>query len=87
MYDELVKKINLFQTTDTSNLVKKADTKSSKIEKKIPDHNHDKYINTPEFNKLMAETFAERLAQGKLATKAEIDDFIQNTDFDDKLKN
>ena len=35
----------------------------------------------------MAETFAERLAQGKLATKAEIDDFIQNTDFDDKLKN
>ena len=37
---------------DVSSLVKKTDynTKISDIEKKITDHNHDKYITTPEFN-------------------------------------
>ena len=47
-YDELVKKVNDFQSTDTSNLVQKADsnTKLSEIENKILDHNHDKYITT-----------------------------------------
>ena len=40
-----------------SNLVKKTDydTKISEIEKKRTDHKHDKYITTPEFNKLTAE--------------------------------
>ena len=31
------------------------DTKITQIEKKVTDHNHDKYITTPEFNKLSAE--------------------------------
>ena len=37
---------------DVSSLVKKTDcnTKIDEIEKKIIDHNHDKYITTPEFN-------------------------------------
>ena len=38
-----------------SNLVKKKLTitqKLKKLKKKITDHNHDKYIATPEFNKL-----------------------------------
>ena len=34
-------------------------TKSSEVENKIP--NHDKYIATPEFNKLKAESSAARL--------------------------
>ena len=40
-----------------NNSVKKTDydTKISDIEKKITDHNRDKYITTPEFNKLTAE--------------------------------
>ena len=61
-----------------SNLVKKIDydTKVNEIEKKITDHNHDKYITTQEFNKLTAENFAARLALANLVTK---------TDFDDKL--
>ena len=35
-----------------SNLAKKTDynTKITEIEKKLPDHNHDKCITTPEFN-------------------------------------
>ena len=35
-----------------SNLVNKTDynTKLAEIENKIKDHNHDKYITTPEFN-------------------------------------
>ena len=37
------------------------DTKVNEIEKKITDHTHDKYITTPEFNKLTAENFAARL--------------------------
>ena len=65
---------------DVSNLVKKTDynTKISELEKKLTDHNHDKYITTPEFNKLTAENFAARLKQANLVTK---------TYFDDKLKN
>ena len=51
--DELVKQANAIQTTDTSNLDKKADynTKIEEIEKKIPAHG--KYITTQEFNKLI----------------------------------
>ena len=44
--------------------------------KKNTDHKHDKYITTPEFNKVTAESFAARLAQANLITK---------TDFDAKL--
>ena len=58
-----------------SNLVKKTDhdTKVNEIEKKITNHKHDKYITTPEFTKLTAESFAARLAQA---------DLIRKTDFD-----
>ena len=54
------------------------DKKISELEKKITDHNHDKYITTPEFNKLNAENFAAKLAQA---------DLIKKTDFDAKLSN
>ena len=39
---------------NVSNLVTKTDynTKISEIEKKVSDHNHDKYITTSEFNRL-----------------------------------
>ena len=61
---------------DVSSLVKKTDynTSISEIEKKLTDHNHDKYITTPEFNKLTAETFAARLKQANLVTKTNFDD-------------
>ena len=66
----MVKKVNVIQSTDTSNLDEKTDcnTKREKKrkEKKIP--NLDKYITTQEFNKLTAENFAAILAQAKLAT-------------------
>ena len=54
-----------------SNLVKKTDfdTKISELEKKLADHNHDKYITTQEFNKLTAENFAARLAHANLIYK------------------
>ena len=63
---------------DVSTIVKKTDysTKLSEIEKKLTDHNHNKYITTPEFNKFTAEIFAAILAQANLITK---------TDFDTKL--
>ena len=35
-------------------------TKITEIEKKLTDQNHDKYITTPEFNKLTGENFAAR---------------------------
>ena len=61
-----------------SNLVKKTDydTKVTEIEKKITDHNHDKFITTPEFNTLATNVFNTRIAQANLITK---------TDFDVKL--
>ena len=49
------------------------DTKISKIENKINDHNHDKYITTPEFNTLAARVFNARLAHSNLVTKTEFD--------------
>ena len=53
---------------------------------KITDHNHDKYISTPEFNKLTSENFAARLTQANLASKSEITNFLNKTDFHNKLK-
>ena len=50
--------------------------KLSGLEKKLTDHNHDKYITIPEFNTLAASVFNARLAQANLITK---------TDFDAKL--
>ena len=52
--------------------------KLQKLKIKINNHNHDKYIDTPEFNKLAADVFNGRLAQVNLVTK---------TGFDDKLSN
>ena len=61
-----------------SSLVKKTDykTKITEIEKKLTDHNRDKYITTQEFNTLAKEVFNAILAQASLITK---------TDFDAKL--
>ena len=59
---------------DVSSLVKKTDynTKVTEIENKLNDHNHDKYIDTQEFNTLAA-LFKSRLAQANLTTKAHFD--------------
>ena len=58
-----------------SRLVKKTDydTKISEIEKKLTDHNHDKYITTPEFDTLAASVFNARLPQANLITKTDSD--------------
>ena len=39
--------------------------------KKFTDHNHDKYITTPEFNTLAADVFKARLAHANLITKTD----------------
>ena len=54
-----------------SNLVNKTDynTKITEIENKLTDHNHDKYITTPEFNTLAEDVFNARLAQANLIRK------------------
>ena len=63
---------------NVSSLVKKTsyNAKITEIGKKFTDHNHDKYITTPEFNTLAVDVFSVRLAQANLITK---------TDFDAKL--
>ena len=40
----------------------------SETEKKVADHNHDKYIITPEFNKIKTKDFSARLKQADLVT-------------------
>ena len=52
------------------------DTKITEIEKKLTDHNHDKYVDTSEVNTLAANVFNARLTLANLITK---------TDFDAKL--
>ena len=61
-----------------NNLVKKTDynTKVIEIQNKLNNHNHDKYIDNSEFNKLAADVFNARIAQANLITK---------TDFNAKL--
>ena len=60
---------------DVSSLVKKTnyDAKISELEKKLTDHNHSKYINTPEFNTSGATVFNARLVQANLITKTDLD--------------
>ena len=71
-----------------SNLVKKIDynTKNNEIEKKIIDYNHDKFITTPEFNRFTKEIFDLKLKRANLASKSDIDNFVNKTDFDTNLK-
>ena len=54
-------------------LSRKHNTKITEIGKKLTDHNHDKYITTPEFNTLAADVFNARLAQANLITKTYFD--------------
>ena len=57
-----------------SNLVKKKtdyNNKVTEIEKKITDHNHDKYIDTSKFNTLATNFFNARIAQANLITKTD----------------
>ena len=57
---------------NVSSLVKNTgcNTKINEIENKITtDHDHDKSITAPEFNKLTAQISASRLAQANLASK------------------
>ena len=56
-----------------SNLVKETDykTKTTEIENKLTDHNHDKNIDNQQFNILAADAFNARLAQSNLITKKE----------------
>ena len=49
------------------------DTKISELEKKLTDHNLDKYLTTPEFSTLAASVFNARLAQANLITKIDFD--------------
>ena len=76
-YDQLVKKINAIQTTDTIDLVIKDDykTKIREVEKKILYHDHDKYITTQEINKITKSNFAAMLKEAKLTIKGDIADF------------
>ena len=61
-------------TTVLNTKISEVEKKNSDVENKNP--NHDKYITSPEFNKLTAENVAARLKQANLVNK---------TDFDNKL--
>ena len=57
-----------------SSFIKKTDYDKKLLKlKKLTDHNHDKYITTPDFNTLAADVFNKRLAQANLITKTNFD--------------
>ena len=61
--------------------------KSVKLKKIYIDHDHsNNYITAQSFNKLTSEIFVARLAQANLASKNNIADFLEKTDFDNKQK-
>ena len=55
--------------------LKKTDynTKITEIENKLNNHNHDKYIDTSDFNKLAADVFNATIAPANLTTKTDFD--------------
>ena len=61
-------------------------TKINETEKRITDHNQDKYITTSEFNKWTRKNFAARSKQANLASKSNIADFVNMADIDNKLR-
>ena len=80
MYDELVKNVNAIQTIGISDLVRITDNNIKIIEigKEITDDDHStKYIPTKEFNRLTAQNFAARINQVHLASKNDIDNYIE----------
>ena len=89
--NKLIKKVTTkvtnFTITETSDLVKKADynTEMSKTEIEINDHDRAKYITTQQFNKLTADDFAGRLKKANLASKNDIPNFVNKTDFGNRL--
>ena len=62
-------------------LLKKTDydTKITEIENRLTNHNHDKYISTPEFNNLAA-VFNARLPQANLVMKTNFDNTVSSLD-------
>ena len=56
-------------------------TKIKEVQNKIP--NHEKFITTPEFNKLTAQNFTARLKQANLVTETDFDEKL--TDFNRKI--
>ena len=74
--------------SNVSHLVKKTDynTKINEFENKVTDHDHsNKYITTPEFNKLTAGNIAAKLKQANLTSKSYIANFANKRDFDKKI--
>ena len=61
-----------------SNLAKKTyyNTKINEIKKKITDHNHNKYIATPEFNKFTSEVFDSRLKRENFLSQSDIANLV-----------
>ena len=67
---------------DASSLVQKTDynTKVTETENKLNNHNHDKYITTPEFNTLADDVFNARLARAFLVAKTNFDNTVSSLD-------
>ena len=67
---------------DVSSLVNKGDynTKITENENKLTNHDHGKYITTPEFDNLAAAVFDIRLKRVNLITKADFDNSVSNLD-------
>ena len=53
---------------------------------KTTDLNHDKYITIPEFNKFTSKLFNLRLKRENLANKIGTANFVDKTNFDNKIK-
>ena len=53
-------------------------TKITETENKLNNHNHDKYITTPEFNTLAADVFDARLKRANLVTKTDFDNSVSS---------
>ena len=70
----------------TNSALTAVENKISDTEKKITEHNHDKYITTPEFNKLTTENFKVRSEQANLIKKTDLDTELKKKSVMDLLQ-
>ena len=72
---------------DLSSCATKADLKNATGIDTSKFATHKFPVTTHNFNRITLETFSARLKQANLATKADIGEFIENTEFDDTPNN
>ena len=80
MLNEVKNKILNITNLATITALTAVENKTPNVNKITTDHDHDKYITTQEFNKLISDNLTARLKQAYLTSKSDIVNFVKKID-------